>query len=436
MAGEDTSEPSDLATRRFPVVGVGASAGGFEALEGFFRGVPERPGMGFVVVTHLSRDRHSILHEIVGRYTSMRVQAVEDGVEVRPDNVYVLPSNAVLSIERGRLRLSQPPSGALERKPVDIFFGTLAVEMRERAVGVVLSGGDGDGSLGVKAIRAYGGLTLAQVSDGYGPQQPSMPESAIATGMVDFAVPVGEMGRHIADYARSLAQPAPLEAEAAGEVQVDPAFEAARPAIYDMLRGQTGHDFSGYKLKTFLRRVQRRMQIVQIDGIERYLARLREDPQEVTALFRDLLINVTDFFRDPDAFAALEREVVPAAARGSRRRRQRQGLDRRLRHRRGGVLDRHPAARGDMDRLTAPPRVQIFATDIDELALAVARAARYPAALLDNVSAERRAAVLRHGRRWLHGRPGDPRSLRVLAAQPDPRSAVLAHRPACPAATC
>ena len=394
MAGEDTLEPatgprgSDAG--RFPVVGVGASAGGVEALEGFFRGVPERPGMAFVVVTHLSRDRHSILHEIIGRYTSMPVQAVEDGVDVRLDNVYVLPSNAVISIERGRLRLSQPPSGGVERKPVDIFFGTLAIEMRERAVGVVLSGGDGDGSLGVKAIRAYGGLTLAQVADGYGPQQPSMPDTAIATGMVDFAVPADEMGRHIVDYARSLSEPAPLEVEAAGEVQVDPAFEAARPAIYDMLRGQTGHDFSGYKLKTFLRRVQRRMQIVQIDGIERYLARLRQDPQEVTALFRDLLINVTNFFRDPDAFAALETEVVPKLFEG-------RGADSFVRVWIAGcatgeeVFSIAILLREHMDRLTAAPRVQIFATDIDEVALAVARAARYPAVLLDNVSDERRA---------------------------------------------
>ena len=394
MAGERSSEPIGETTgpvaRRFAVVGVGASAGGVEALEGFFRGVPERSGMGFVVVTHLSRDRHSILHEIVGRYTTMCVQAVEDGIEVRPDHVYVLPSNAVLSIERGRLRLSQPPSGGLERKPIDIFFGTLAAELRERAVGVVLSGGDGDGSLGVKTIRAYGGLTMAQVADGYGPQQPSMPESAIATGMVDFAVPAGEMGRYLADYARTLAQPAPLESEAADELQVDPAFEAARPDIYDMLRGQTGHDFSGYKLRTVLRRVQRRMQIVQIDGIERYLARLRQDPQEVMALFRDLLINVTNFFRDPDAFTALETEVVPKLFEG-------RGADASVRVWIAGcatgeeVFSIAILLREHMDRLTAAPRVQIFATDIDEMALAVARAAHYSVMLLDNVSDARRA---------------------------------------------
>ncbi len=373
-----------------PIVGVGASAGGVEALEGFFRGIPDNPGLGFVVITHLSRDRHSILHEIIKRYTAMEVRVAENGAEVRRDCVYVLPSNAVLSVELGRLRLVQPPPGPSERKPVDIFFGTLAVAFRERAVGVVLSGGDGDGSLGIKAIKAHGGLTLAQVPDGYGPQQPSMPESAISTGMVDHAVPVGEMGARMVDYARSLAQPVPFEAEMADEGTVDPAFETARHGIYDILRGQTGHDFSGYKLKTFLRRVQRRMQIVQLDTVERYLARLRADPQEVTTLFRDLLINVTSFFRDPEAFAVLEARVIPELFEG-------RGADATIRIWIAGcatgeeVFSIAILLREHMDRVVAVPRVQIFATDIDEMALAVARAARYPVALLDNVSKERRA---------------------------------------------
>ena len=269
MPAPDASAPDGGAERRsvdFPVVGVGASAGGVEALEGFFRGVPAEPGMAFVVVTHLSRKRDSILHEIVRRYTAMEVLIATDDVVVERDCVYVLPSNAVISMEDGRLKLVEPPAGPSERKPIDIFFGTLAVELGERAVGVVLSGGDGDGSLGIKAIKSRGGLTLAQVTDGYGPQQPSMPESAISTGMVDFAMPAGEMGAKLVAYARSLALPAPLEAAVADEAPVDPAIEAARDAIYEILRGRTGHDFSGYKLKTFLRRVQRRMQIVQIEA--------------------------------------------------------------------------------------------------------------------------------------------------------------------------
>ncbi len=393
MAGADVREPVDgdvlPVAAGHPIVGVGASAGGIEALEGFFRGIPEKPGLSFVIVTHLSRDRHSILHEIVARYTSMEVRVAKDGAEVLRDCVYVMPANAVLTIERGRLRLVEPPIGPPQRRPIDVFFRTMAVELRERAVGVVLSGGDGDGSLGIKAIKSHGGLTLAQVPDGFGPQQPSMPDSAISTGMVDHAVPVEEMGALLLDYARSLAEPVPFATEIAGEEAIDPVFETVRHTIYDILRVQTGHDFSGYKLKTFQRRVQRRMQIVQIDTVERYLGRLQSDAREVTTLFRDLLINVTSFFRDPEAFAVLEARVIPQLFEG-------RGVDASVRVWVAGcatgeeVFSIAILLREHMASLSSVPRVQILATDIDEMALTVARAARYPLAMLDNVSVERR----------------------------------------------
>ena len=394
MTDMDASEPPDDGEDRapidFPVVGVGASAGGVEALEGFFRGIAGKPGIGFVVVTHLSRNRDSILHEIVQRYTEMEVRVATDDVEIERDCVYVLPSNAVLSVEDGRLKLAEPAPGPPERKPIDIFFSALAVDLGERAAGVVLSGGDSDGSLGIKAIKARGGLTLAQVPDGYGPQQPSMPESAISTGMVDFAVPVGEMGAKLVAFARSLERPAPFEAAVADDAPADQAVEAARRAIYEILRGRTGHDFSGYKLKTFLRRVRRRMQIVQIETIDGYVARLRDDGQEVTTLFRDLLINVTTFFRDPDAFASLAAHVIPKLFEG-------RGADGTVRLWIPGcatgeeVFSIAILLREHMATLSTASRVQLFATDIDETALAVARAARYPLALLENVSEERRA---------------------------------------------
>ena len=372
----------------FPTVGIGASAGGIEALEGFFRGVPNDPGLAFVVVTHLSPDRESALHEIIGRYTNLGVHIATDDLLVEANNVYVLPADSILSIRRRRLLIRKPNSGRRERKPIDIFFSSLAADLGELAVGVVLSGGDGDGTLGVKAIKERGGLTLAQVRDGYGPAHPDMPDSAISTGFVDFALPVDEMGERIVQYARSLDLLDGISLDS-GAVDDRETLEGVRHEIYAILRNQVGHDFGGYKTRTFMRRVQRRMQIRQFDSSEAYLELLRQEPQEVGALFRDLLINVTNFFRDADAFETLAAVVVPKLF-------ENRGAEDTIRMWVPGcatgeeVFSLGILIREYMEGRTALPRVQIFATDIDENALSVARAGRYPAALLDSVSPERR----------------------------------------------
>ena len=372
----------------FPVVGIGASAGGIEALEGFFQGLPPRPGLAFVVVTHLSPERESRLPEILARYTDLVVRAATDGQQVEVDHVYVMPAGAILGMQDGRLRVSQPNLGQRERKPVDIFLSALASDQGDLAAGVVLSGGDGDGTLGVKAIKERGGITLAQVADGHGPDHPGMPDSAIATGLVDFALPVGEMGGRLVEFARGLHLMNGVAA-AGGLTEVGRALEETRGEICAILRGQVGHDFSGYKPTTFLRRVGRRMQVNDLHTPEGYLERLRQDPQEVNALFRDLLISVTNFFRDADAFEALARTVVPGLFEG-------RGADEAVRVWVPGcatgeeVFSLAILLREHMDRLSAVPRVQIFATDIDSHALGVARAARYPEPLLEGVSPERR----------------------------------------------
>ncbi len=379
------SAPGWAALRRFvsgesdfPVIGVGASAGGIEALAGFLRGMPPRPGLALVIITHLRPDRESLLHEVLSRYTDLPVQIASDGMAVESDRIYVMPGNAVLGIEQRRLQV-RPRNGHHERKPIDIFLAALAVDLGELAGGIILSGGDGDGTLGIKAIKERGGITLAQTQDGFGPQHPDMPKSAISTGLVDFAVPVEEMGAKLVEFARGSAQPVaenlPLEGELA--------------EIYALLRAQTGHDFSGYKTKTFLRRVQRRMQVTQCGNTGTYIERLRQEPPEVGALFHDLLINVTNFFRDAEAFDALATAVIPKLFAG-------RGADDTVRIWVPGcatgeeVFSIGILAREYMDQLSAVPRVQIFATDIDERALAVARAARYPGPLLDSVSPERR----------------------------------------------
>lgn len=372
-------------TARFPIVGVGASAGGVEALEGFFRGMPDQPGVALVIVTHLSRERESRLHEIVGRYTALAVHVAADAMQVEPNRVYVLPADAILSIEGHRLRIRKPSAGR-ERKPIDIFFSSLATEHGELAAGVVLSGGDGDGTLGIKAIKERGGLTLAQTPDGYGPTHPDMPEGAIATGLVDFALPADQMGARIAEFARGADL---LDGLTSGSETASAALDAACQEIYTILRNQLGHDFGGYKTKTFLRRVQRRMQIRQAVTIEAYVELLRREPQEAGALFRDLLINVTNFFRDADAFQKLATLVVPRLF-------ENRGPEDTIRVWVPGcstgeeVFSLGILLREHMDKMATAPRVQIFATDIDDHALGVARAARYPAALLDSVSPERR----------------------------------------------
>ena len=367
----------------FPIVGVGASAGGVEALEGFFQGIPPKPGLAFIVVTHLSPDRESLLHEIIARYTDLTVVVATDKTQVELNCVYVLPADAIISIAGGHLQLRKSEAGRRERKPIDILFSSLAMDQGEYAASVVLSGGDGDGALGTKAVKERGGLTFAQVADGHGPRHPSMPDTAISTGLVDFAIPVDEMGAKLAEFARLLTQ-----ADHATGSEAD--HSAARQEICAILRNQIGHDFSGYKQKTFLRRVQRRMQVTQLGTQDAYVQKLKEDPKEVGALFRDLLINVTNFFRDTAAFEKLQATVIPKLFEG-------RGAEDTVRVWVPGCATGEEVysiailLREHMDTLTALPRVQVFATDIDESALAVARAARYPEALLDGVTADRRA---------------------------------------------
>ena len=373
-------------TASHPIVGIGASAGGVEALEHFFGNTPDDTGCGFVVVTHLGPDRRSLLPQILARHTGMPVEEAAHGVRLEPNHIYVLSFDAILGIENRTLILKKSQTIKREHKPIDVFFSALAQDLGEIAVGVVLSGGDGDGTLGLKAIKERGGLTLAQTPDGSEPQYPEMPRAAIASGMVDLAVPVTEMGARIAEFARSLSKLDQPESELGEDSKT---WRGSRKEICAILRKQLGHDFSGYKEKTFLRRVQRRMQVNHLQTVESYIERLRQDTKETGALFRDLLINVTNFFRDAEAFDALRTLVVPKLFAG-------RGAEDMVRVWVPGCATGEEVysiailLREHMESLTAIPKVQIFATDIDEAALSVARAARYPELLLDSVSEDRR----------------------------------------------
>ncbi|WP_082490468.1 CheR family methyltransferase [Methylobacterium sp. Leaf91] len=369
----------------FPIVGIGASAGGIEAMQGFFRGVPETLGAAFVVVTHLGRTHKSLLPDVLSRFTPLEVEAATDGMPVRQGRVYVMPAGFVMSIAGGRLTLRPLGPGERETKPIDIFLTALALDQGERAVGVILSGGDGDGAIGIKAIKERGGLTLAQTLDGSGPDTPDMPISALRTGFVDFGETADRMGDRIAAHSAAAlhARADPVVRELDAELLTK---------IFAILRSQVGHDFSGYKPNTFVRRLQRRISVVGATGPGGYLRLLRADPAEVGALFRDLLIGVTNFFRDSAAFEALAADVipklfdervatdvvriwVPACSTGEE------------------VYSLAILLREHMLTLVDPPRVQIFATDIDERSLTVARTGLYPKNYLSAVSPER---IARH----------------------------------------
>ncbi|HEX6014549.1 MAG TPA: chemotaxis protein CheB [Geminicoccaceae bacterium] len=378
-------------TPGFPVVGIGASAGGVEALQAFFRAVPEPPlGMAFVVVTHLGPGHESALPAILRGCTGMPVMPARDGEAVEAAHVYVLPNDAAMTMASGRLVLRRPPAGGRrERQPIDVFFASLAEDLGERAVGVVLSGGGSDGTLGLKAIKERGGLTLAQGVDGTAPRYPDMPASAVAGGSVDLVLPVEEMASRLAEIARGHAAVQELVAEGR-RGQADGRAAAYQDTISRILQGRVGHDFSGYKDKTFFRRVQRRVQVLRLPGLGAYVERLRQDPDEAGNLFRDLLIGVTGFFRDGEAFSALEERVIPRLFEG-------RGADDAVRVWVPGCATGEEAyslailLRERMDARAGGPRAQIFATDIDEAALAVARGGRYPASMMSAVAPERLA---------------------------------------------
>lgn len=375
------------------IVGIGASAGGIQALKAFFSQVQDAADMAFVIVTHLSPSRQSHLHEVISHFTTLPVEVIKHGASARAGIVHVMPEHVCLSISDGHFKLLQSDPKKSQRKPIDFFFRALAVDQEEKAVGIVLSGSGDDGTLGLQAIKAHGGLTFAQVTTGNGLDYPQMPESALSSGAVDFALPVEQMPEKLRNLQKASGM---LGAGVLhGEVGTpELAQRRMQDEISKLLRDYSGQDFAGYKSKTFFRRVARRMQVVNSPTPEAYLKRLNEDPAEVMALFNDLLISVTDFFRDKSAFDALGEQVMPSlmANRGSQDTIRvwvpgcATGKD---------VYSLAILIRENMAVNSAHPQVRIFATDIDEPALNVARSARYRDIELKNVSKERKERFFR-----------------------------------------
>ena len=285
---------------RLLVVGIGASAGGLDALERFLRRVHRPSGLAFVLVQHLDPEHESILPEILGRDTDLPVAFAKDGEAIEPDRVHVMPPASTLLLEGGRLRLIAAEARG-NRQPINTFLTSLAEDQRENAVGIVLSGTGSDGALGIAAVKRHGGATFAQLPADA--RYDSMPQAAIATGQIDQTLPVEEIPAVLAELAARRRQH-PGES-ARGE------FEGLRE-LFELLTRQTGHDFSRYKRSTILRRLHRRMAATSTPTVRDYVALLARDEGESHRLTDDLMINVTAFFRDGEPFQALESVVIHA----------------------------------------------------------------------------------------------------------------------------
>ncbi|MFH2047718.1 MAG: chemotaxis protein CheB [Pseudomonadota bacterium] len=369
----------------FPVVGIGASAGGLAAFEAFFSGMPTdtNPDMAFILVQHLAPDHKSILTELIRRYTRMQVFEVEDGMVVEPNCAYIIPPNRDMAFINGTLQLLEPSSPRGQRLPIDFFFRSLANDQRERAICIVLSGTGSDGALGVRAIKGEGGMAMAQSPTST--EYDGMPRSAIATDMVDYELPPGEMAAQLITYVAHAFGKSPGPAFA-----TPPQSENILNKIFILLRAQTGHDFSRYKPNSINRRIERRMALHQIETLDRYVKYLQKNPDEVEALFRDLLIGVTNFFRDPEAFDVLEKMAIPKLFAGK-------PADSMVRIWTPGCSTGEEAfsiailLQEHMETLKQNYKLQIFATDIDSNAISTARAGLYPSSIAADIAPERLA---------------------------------------------
>jgi two-component system, chemotaxis family, CheB/CheR fusion protein len=382
----------------FPVVGIGASAGGLAALARFLEAMPAEPGMAIVIVMHLSPRHDSIVDRILQRSTSMPVTQVAEALPLQKNHVYVISPRHALSMNDGYLRLLDMERPRGRHVSIDFFFRTLAEVHREKAFAVILSGTGSDGSVGIARIHERGGITLVQQPEDA--EYDQMPRAAIATGAVDVILPVAELPERIVAMARDASKivfPAGAavdDTSDAGEAAAEAVSREHEDALRDImliLRAKTGHDFRAYKRATVLRRIERRMQVNGLQTLESYRDFLHEHAHERPALLKDMLISVTNFFRDREAFDALELEVIPRLF-------EQTSDDTRIRAWSAGCATGEEAYSLAM-LLTeaATPNavsVQVFATDIDEDAIAHARHGFYSSAVAADVSASRVARFL------------------------------------------
>jgi two-component system CheB/CheR fusion protein len=375
-------------------VGIGASAGGLEALEQLFSYLPEGSGLAFVVVQHLAPEHVSLLAQLLGRRTKMPVVEAQDGMRAQADHVYVIAPGTTLGISGGSFHVTSGGERGGERRGlIDVFLRTLAADEGERAIGIVLSGSGSDGTSGLQAVQAHGGLTLAQ--DPETAKYDAMPRAAIAAGAVHQVMPAEQMPARLMERARDLAEgrgrlstPAQAAVLPRAETPSDEQLAAALDRICPILERKTGHDFSHYKRGTVLRRLRQRLQLRRAASVDEYLDFLGKDAQEPELLAKDLLIGVTSFFRDPTAFEYLGQHVLPQILAAGR---EHEGVRIWV----PGCASGEEAyslgiqVQEQLSQLGSAPPVRIFATDIDSEAIVEARHARYPSDIAQHVSPER-----------------------------------------------
>ena len=365
----------------FPIVGIGASAGGLETLEAFFLNMPPDSGIAFVVIQHLSPKHKSIMAALLAKHTRMVIREIEDVTHLEPNCVYLNPPDKNVAIFNQSLHLMEPVKTGTINMPIDHFFRTLSEDRKERAIAIVLSGTASDGTLGIKAVKGEGGMVIVQDPDTA--KYEGMPKSAVETGLVDFILPVEKMPECLLRYIKH-----PVIRKSGKIAFGETSSQHQLQKIFALIRSATGHDFSHYKHSTIERRIERRLAVHQIDSLPDYILFIQKNPAEIQTLFKNLVIGVTSFFRDPKACDVIETRVLAKL-----------------------IETRHPednircwvvgCSTGEeayslaillsetMEKYKKHINVQIFATDIDEAAIDAARKGIYPASIARDLSRER-----------------------------------------------
>ncbi len=365
----------------FPIVGIGASAGGLETLNAFFSTMPPDSRMAFVIIQHLSSQYKSIMASLLEKHTRMTVRQIEDGMKIQPDHVYLNPPGKNVAIFNRSLHLLEPVKSSTINMPIDFFFRSLSEDQGEKAIGVILSGTASDGTMGVKAIKDEGGMVMVQQPDTA--KYNGMPTSAIETGLVDFILPVEKMPEALIRYSQH-----PFLDSTAGFKLSDTPIKGQMQKIFALIRSATGHDFSHYKQSTISRRIERRLTVHQIEKLPDYILFLQKNPAEIDVLFKNLVIGVTSFFRDPEAYDVLAQQALPDLFSEKK-------PDATLRFWVAGCSTGEEAyslamiVSEFMDKIKEHFNVQIFATDIDAAAIEVARRGIYPESIGADVSSTR-----------------------------------------------
>jgi two-component system CheB/CheR fusion protein len=362
---------------KIPVVGIGASAGGLSAFKSFFEAIPSDTGMAFVLIQHLDPTHESLMVDLLSKHTKMTVVQVEDKMQIEANHVYMIPPNWSLAVESSVLRLTQPTLRRGMRMPIDFFFNSLAEDQQEQAICIILSGTGSDGTVGLKSVKSYGGMVMAQSPEEA--QYDGMPRSAIHTGVVDYALPIAQMVEVLLNYIK--------HSYVRGRFGTEP-VEPFEPDhfndVISIMHAQLGHSFLHYKKNTLIRRIKRRMGLKQLEHMDDYVHYLRKSPEETNELFKDMLIGVTKFFREPDSWNYLDQRVLGPQL-------ERKGFEDTVRIWVPGCSSGEEAytiamlLHERLDAMGKRPLFNIFATDIDTNALEFARTGRYTESVASDI---------------------------------------------------